>query len=432
MNQAGTIWALASGSGAAGVAVIRVSGPQARACVEALAGRVPAPRRAAVRTLRAADKSAIDQGLVLWFPGPASFTGEDCAEFQVHGGPAIVTAVGEALSCIPGVRLAEPGAFTRRAFENGKLDLTQAEAIADLVAAETESQRKQALRQLEGELGALYGRWREALVTALAWLDAEIDFPDEALPGGLAARAYETLEPLARDMAAHLEDGRVGERVREGFRVAILGEVNAGKSSLLNALAGTDAAIVSDLPGTTRDVVEVRLVLGGHVVWVADTAGLRDTSDAIETEGIRRALARAEAADLVIRAVPAGAEPHAVRPGELLVRTKADLAVAAASDSRDGLWVSAVTGSGLDELKAVITARAAAGASEAAPLTRRRHRVGVEQALAEVRRAVSSIGTPELAAESVRAAGDALGRIVGRIGVEEVLDRVFAEFCIGK
>jgi tRNA modification GTPase len=431
MNQRGTIWALASGSGAAGVAVIRVSGPQARACVEALAGDVPAPRVATLRTLRGMDKTKLDKGLVLWFPGPGSFTGEDCAEFHVHGGPAIVAAIGAALASVPGVGLAEPGAFTRRAFENGKLDLTQAEAIADLVAAETESQRKQALRQLEGELGGLYARWREALVTALSWLDAEIDFPDEALPGGLAARARDALEPLAVEMAAHLEDGRVGERVREGFRVAILGEVNAGKSALLNALAGTDAAIVSDLPGTTRDVVEVRLVLGGQVVWIADTAGLRETSDVIESEGIRRALARADAADLVIRAVPAGATVSGTGPGEVLVRTKADLVKPGTGDE-PWLRVSAVTGEGVAELRARLGAVAAAGASEAAPLTRRRHREGVEQALADVRMALVAIDTPELAAESVRAAGDALGRIVGRIGVEEVLDRVFSEFCIGK
>jgi tRNA modification GTPase len=427
MNLGGTIWALASGTGAAGVAVIRVSGPAAAACMTALCGSLPAPRRAVLRTLRAPDGGHIDHGLVLWFPGPASFTGEDCAEFHVHGGPAIVAAIGAALAAVPGVRLAEPGAFTRRAFENGKLDLTQAEAIADLVAAETENQRKQALRQLEGELGALYGRWREGLVTALSWLDAEIDFPDEALPGGLADRARDALEPLAREMAAHLADDRVGERVREGYRVAIVGPVNAGKSSLLNALAGTDAAIVSDQPGTTRDVVEVRLVLGGQVVWIADTAGLRETVDAVESEGIRRALARAQAADLVIRVAPADGPSAEVGAGEIAVVTKADL-----RPTGSGIGVSTVTGDGIDALKALIAERAAAGSAEAAPLTRRRHREGVEQALADVRMALDMIATPELAAESVRAAGDALGRIVGRIGVEEVLDRVFSEFCIGK
>ncbi len=430
MSSADTIWALASGAGAAGVAVIRVSGPQARACVAALAGRVPAPRRAMLRTLRGPDGSPIDQALVLWFPGPGSFTGEDCAEFHVHGGSAIVAAVGSALAAVPGVRLAEPGAFTRRAFEHGKLDLTQAEAIADLVAAETEAQRRQAFRQLEGELGALYGRWREALVTALSWLDAEIDFPDEALPGGLAARARDALAPLAVEMASHLEDGRAGERVRDGYRVAIIGPVNAGKSSLLNALAGTDAAIVSEQPGTTRDVVEVRLVLSGQVVWIADTAGLRETADAIETEGIRRALARAVAADLVIRAAPADSLQPEAAPDEMLVITKADLDP---SGSRGhGLRVSVRTGEGVDALRSMIGERASVGAAEAAPLTRRRHREGVEQALADVQAALAALDVPELAAESVRAAGDALGRIVGRIGVEEVLDRVFAEFCIGK
>lgn len=427
MNLGGTIWALASGSGAAGVAVIRVSGPAAAACMTSLCGSLPLPRRAVLRKLRAVDGGHIDHGLVLWFPGPASFTGEDCAEFHVHGGPAIVAAIAGALDAVPGVRLAEPGAFTRRAFENGKLDLTQAEAIADLVAAETEGQRKQALRQLEGELGALYGRWREGLVTALSWLDAEIDFPDEALPGGLADRARDSLEPLAREMAAHLADDRKGERVREGYRVAIVGPVNAGKSSLLNALAGTDAAIVSDQPGTTRDVVEVRLVLGGQIVWIADTAGLRETVDAVESEGIRRALARAQAADLVIRVAPADGSPPVGAAGEIAVITKADL-----RPTGSGFGVSTVTGEGIDALRAAIAERAAAGSAEAAPLTRRRHREGVEQALADVRMALDMIATPELAAESVRAAGDALGRIVGRIGVEEVLDRVFSEFCIGK
>lgn len=425
-----TIWALASGTGAAGVAVVRVSGPAAEACVKALAGRLPAPRRAVLSTLRDSDGAVLDQGLVVWFPGPASFTGEDCAEFHVHGGPAVVSALGAALEAVGDVRLAEPGAFTRRAFENGKLDLTQAEAIADLVAAETEAQRRQALRQLEGELGGLYGRWREALVTALSWLDAEIDFPDEALPGGLAERAREALEPLAVQMEAHLADGRIGERVRDGFRVAIIGPVNAGKSSLLNALASEEAAIVSAAPGTTRDVVEVRLILGGQVVRIADTAGLRETTDEIESEGIRRALARAEAADLVIRLVPPGDAAPAPAPREVIVLSKCDL------DRQPGrhadFRLSTVTGEGVAEVKAHIIAAAVAGQREAAPLTRRRHRDGVEQALADVRAALSSIATPELAAESVRAAGDALGRIVGRIDVEEILDRVFGEFCIGK
>jgi tRNA modification GTPase len=428
------IVALASGQGRAGVAIIRVSGEGAGEALSALAGNVPSPRRAALRRLAdPASGEPLDDALVLWFPAPASFTGEDVAELHVHGGAAVISAVIAALCALPGLRLAEPGEFTRRAFENGKLDLTQAEGLADLVDAETEGQRRQALRQMQGELGGLYDGWRARLVSASALLEAEIDFPDEDLPDGVASRGVCAIETLAADIEAHLADGGRGERVRDGYRIAILGAPNAGKSSLLNRLAGREAAIVSPIAGTTRDVIEARLVLAGFPVWVADTAGLREAVDAIEAEGIRRALARADEADLRLWVVDAGA-PAAVapRPGDIVVWNKADLA----AQAPDGAMpVSAATGQGIEALVAALTERVASelGAREAPALTRARHRALLEEAAAALRRALeaASIGA-ELAAEDVRLAARAVGRITGRVDVEEILGEIFARFCIGK
>ena len=290
-----TIFALATAPGRAAVAVVRVSGPQAAAVLRALAAPLPAPRRAALRRLKADDGALLDEALVLWFPAPASFTGEDSAELHLHGGRASVEAVTAALAG-HGLRLAEPGEFTRRAFQNGKLDLTQAEAIADLVDAETDGQRRQALGQLEGGLSARYADWRTRLIQALARLEAAVDFPDEDLPDALSAEVGRRVAELADELeAALLDDGR-GERVREGFRVALVGAPNAGKSSLLNRLAGREAAIVTDVAGTTRDVIEVPAVIEGFKVLFADTAGLRDSTDPIEAEGVRRARAWAAAA----------------------------------------------------------------------------------------------------------------------------------------
>lgn len=440
--SAATICALASGAGRAGVAVIRVSGPASGLATRAIAGSVPPPRRAALRLLRTGQGEAIDQALVLWFPSPGSFTGEDVAEFHVHGGPAVIAAVMDALLSLPGLRLSEPGEFTRRAFEHGKLDLTEAEGLADLVDAETEGQRRQALRQLQGGLKHIYEGWRVDLLSALALVEADIDFPDEDLPQGLSSRAAQHIKSLAQALSAHLHDCRRGERVRDGYRVAIIGAPNAGKSSLLNALAGREAAIVSPIPGTTRDVVEVRLVLAGFPVWIADTAGLREAADAIEAEGVKRALARAEEADLrllVLDATGPAALPEAARPDDLVIWNKSDLAPCPAQrliEAPGGptpIPLSAATGDGLPDLLSALSARVAhaLSAQEAPALSRARHRALVRAAAQELSDALAAPG-PELAGEHLRRAADALGRLTGRIHVEEVLGEIFGRFCIGK
>ncbi len=466
-----TIVALASGAGRAGVAVIRLSGPQAGPTLGALTERdLPKPRRAARRAFcPPGTELSLDDGIAIWFPGPRSFTGEDVAELHVHGGPAVIAAMIEACLTQPGVRIADPGEYTRRAFENGKLDLAEAEGLADLVDAETEAQRRQALRQRRGALSSVYEAWRARLIEAAALIEAEIDFPDEDLPGALARRAGPILQALASDMAAHLDDAHRGERIRDGYRIAIIGPPNAGKSSLLNALAQREAAIVSDIPGTTRDVVEVRLVLAGYPVWIADTAGLREAADAIEAEGVRRALARAEEADLRILAVEAGQDGSALaaevlRPEDIWLRTKYDLYAdtpAGRAEIEDGrkqyAGVSAaqrIERSGLmrrprpwptpfsvrDEvfvaaLVEMITLEVAnvLGREEAPVLTRARHRRLVEEARAALERAIPALDQgAELAAEDVRAATAAIGRLTGRIDVEDLLDEIFSSFCIGK
>lgn len=434
-----TIVALASGAGRAGVAVIRLSGPHAGAALEALSGRSPPSPRIAARRAFSDPRSSrsIDDGLAIWFPGPASFTGEDVAELHVHGGPAVIAATIDACLAVPGVRPAEAGEFTRRAFEHGKLDLAEAEGLADLVDAETEGQRRQALRQRRGALSAVYDGWRAKLIEAAALIEAEIDFPDEDLPGALAQRAVPIIEALAADMAHHLDDAHRGERIRDGYRIAIIGPPNAGKSSLFNALARREAAIVSEIPGTTRDVVEVRLVLAGFPVWIADTAGLREAADAIEAEGVRRALERAEEADLRLALIPAGEAPSTALlgvlwSGDILVRTKVDLAD---PEPGEGVRTSVRTGQGLAELEALLTARVAEalGREEAPVLTRARHRRLVTEALGALERAVPELSrAPELAAEDVRLAAAAIGRLTGRIDVEDLLGEIFSSFCIGK
>ncbi|PZO51624.1 MAG: tRNA uridine-5-carboxymethylaminomethyl(34) synthesis GTPase MnmE [Alphaproteobacteria bacterium] len=437
-----TIVALASGAGRAGVAVIRLSGPAAGPTLKALTARdLPRPR-AATREAFCDPRTgaSLDDGLALWFPGPASFTGEDVAELHIHGGPAVIAAVIDACLSQPGVRVAEPGEYTRRAFENGKLDLAEAEGLADLVDAETEGQRRQALRQRRGALSAVYEGWRSRLIEAAALIEAEIDFPDEDLPGALAQRAGPILEALAADMGSHLNDAHRGERIRDGFRIAIIGPPNAGKSSLLNALAQREAAIVSEIPGTTRDVVEVRLVLAGYPVWIADTAGLREAADAIEAEGMRRALERAEEADLRIGVVGAGGDvPGAVSAmlgaGDVLVRSKLDLHGRAHSGETLAVHVSVTTGEGLRDLETLLAERVAAalGREEAPVLTRARHRRLVQDAQLAIVGAQAAIANgPEYAAEDVRRAATAIGRLTGRIDVEDLLDEIFSSFCIGK
>jgi tRNA modification GTPase len=441
-----TIVALATGAGRAGVAVVRLSGPAAGATLTALTARdLPKPR-IATREAFCDPRTglSLDDGLVLWFPSPHSFTGEDVAELHIHGGPAIIAAMIDTCLSQPGVRVAEPGEYTRRAFENGKLDLAEAEGLADLVDAETEGQRRQALRQRRGALSAVYEGWRGRLIEAAALIEAEIDFPDEDLPGALARRAGPMLQALADDMGQHLNDAHRGERIRDGYRIAIIGPPNAGKSSLLNALAQREAAIVSDIPGTTRDVVEVRLVLAGYPVWIADTAGLREAADAIEAEGVRRALARAEEADLRIGLAEAASAPpaaltDALRPGDILLASKDDLVGLnirpITTDQTTKLSVSAKTGQGLAELHELLVARVAEtlGREEAPVLTRARHRRLVEEARGALLRAIPALDQgPELAAEDVRVAADQIGRLTGRIDVEDLLDEIFSSFCIGK
>ncbi|PWE18353.1 tRNA uridine-5-carboxymethylaminomethyl(34) synthesis GTPase MnmE [Marinicauda salina] len=440
-----TIFALASAPGRAGVAVMRASGPGAGAALDAVAGPPrPEPRRAALRELKRADGTKIDLGLVLWFPGPASFTGEDCVEFHVHGGPAVVEALAAALTA-QDLRPAEPGEFTRRAFEHGKLDLTEAEGLADLVDAETEGQRAQALAQMTGALKALYEGWRERLIEILAAIEGEIDFPDEEdVPKQLARTAGPPLDALIGELEAHLADDRRGERVRDGFAIALIGAPNAGKSSLLNVLAKREAAIVTEIPGTTRDIVEVRQVRAGFPVMLADTAGLREAADVVEAEGVRRALARAEEADVRLALVDVSREtPDAdylarLRPGDSLILNKTDLADAPQIAAPDGVSVfpiSAATGSGIAALEAWIdaTVRDRLSMRESPALSRARHRQGVERAVAALGRARDQLTEhPELAGAEAHAALRALEGLTGRIDVEDVLDRVFAQFCIGK
>ena len=439
-----TIYALASATGRAGVAVIRLSGPQALAALRRLAGELPPARRAALRSLRDPRSGVeLDRGLVLVFPAPHSFTGEDMAELHVHGGRALVRAVLEALAGCEGLRPAEPGEFTRRAFEHGKMDLTAAEGLADLVNAETEAQRRQALRQLRGELGALYDRWRQQLMTALARIEAHIDFPDEDLPSTLVEQTRTVLTATVAEIAAHLQDRRRGQRLRDGLSVAILGPPNVGKSSLLNALAGRPAAIVAAQAGTTRDVIEVRLDLGGYPVTVADTAGLRETEDMIEQEGVRRAKASADAADLKILMIDAASHPaidetlvDLIDADTLFVVNKCDLVQLEGVGTlagRPALAVSALTGAGLDELLAALTEAVVerAGLSESPLLTRDRHRRALKECRDSLARALAT-DSVELLAEDLRLAVRAIGRITGRVDVEDLLDVIFKEFCIGK
>lgn len=438
-----TIYALASAPGRAGVAVIRVSGSGAQAAAEAIAGALPETRRASLRRFKAADGSVIDQGLLLWFKGPNSFTGEDSAEFHIHGGPAVVAAMAKALGAA-GARAAEAGEFTRRAFANAKLDLTEAEGLADLIDAETEGQRAQALAQMTGALKSVYADWRESLIAILAALEGEIDFPDEEdVPDHLSETAGAPLAALIAAVADHLDDDHRGERVRDGFVVALIGAPNAGKSSLLNRLARREAAIVTDIPGTTRDVVEVRLVLGGFPVILADTAGLREASDVVEAEGVRRALARAEAADLRIGVVDVSRETglgelaSKLGAGDALALNKIDLAAAriSAPQGVTPFGLSAKADEGVEALEIWLEQAVVDRLSsrEAPALSRARHREGVTRALDHLTAARDQLAlAPELAAAEIYLALRALESLTGRIDVEDVLDRVFSQFCIGK
>ena len=419
--------------------MVRLSGPDAGRAVTLLAGALPPPRVAQRRRLVDPQSGeALDDGLILWFPAPRSATGEDVVELHLHGSRAVLAAVMQALARL-GLRLAEPGEFTRRAFLNGKLDLLQAEAVADLAAAETEAQRRQAMRQLGGELGEVYRGWRDRLTQILAHLEAAIDFPDEDLPPEIEDHIFGETEGLVAEIERHLADGHRGERLRDGIDVAIVGPPNAGKSSLLNRIARRDVAITSPVPGTTRDVIEVAIDLGGYPVVLADTAGLRDSADAIEQEGKRRAVQRAEQAEIRLfvfdTAHPADAAGASAWPGAdtILVANKIDLAPAADTDlSPPALPVSALTAEGIERLLTVLGERVAQNYPIEAPvLTRARHRQALEEATASLRRSFSTL-LPELRAEDLRLALRSLGRITGAVDVEDLLDVIFRDFCIGK
>jgi tRNA modification GTPase len=437
-----TIYALSSGRLPAAIAVVRISGRKARIGLETLTGKVPAPRRAGRAIFREpASGEVIDDGLVLWFPGPASETGEDTAELHLHGGRAIVAKVFEVLGRLEGFRPAEAGEFTRRALLNGKLDLAAVEGLGDLVAAETEAQRRQALAQFRGALSAKVDAWRERLIEAMARLEAGIDFSDEGdVPEDLLTPATAIVRELADEIRAALAEAPRGERLREGFVVAIAGPPNVGKSTLMNRLAQREVAIVSAMPGTTRDLIEVALDLNGVPVILVDTAGVREARDEIEAEGVRRALARAAAADLVLWVVEATdlsppSAPTAVRT--LVVRSKADLVdseTQRALAARESIVVSAKTGLGLDRLIELLGREAAELAGEPALVTRERQRIALGEAVRELERAmaVAARGKEELVAEELRLSANALGRVTGRIGVEEVLGEIFRSFCIGK
>lgn len=432
-----TIFALASGSARAAIAVMRLSGPATGSAVAALCGgTLPTPRHASLRRLRDPTGTVLDHALVLWFPGPKTYTGEDCTELHLHGGRAIIAAVADALT-EAGLRPAEPGEFTRRAFLNGRMDLLEAEAVHDLVAAETEAQRRQALRQLEGALGALYQDWADRLRGILAYQEALIDFPDEDLPPEVEDQLLTTLRTIRTEIRTHLNDAGRGEKLREGLFFAITGPPNVGKSTLINALAERDVAIVSPVPGTTRDALETRVILGGVPVTLVDTAGLRETTDSIEAEGVRRAIARAADADLVMMLVEAGSPPPDSQPPDassaetsLLIASKADLD----RPGPDGaLRISAKTGVGMQQLRVCLaeTARRMTESNGPPPLTHARHRAALLAAVEHLD-AAEKADLPELRGEDLRLAMRALGRITGHVGVEDILDTVFSRFCIGK
>jgi len=446
-----TIFSLASGPGVAGVAVVRISGARAFAALEALSGKaVPVPRRATLRELCDPVTSArLDKALVLVFKAPGSFTGEDIVELHLHGGRSVVGGVIEALTATEGLRPAEAGEFSRRAFEQGKLDLTEAEGLNDLIHANTQAQREQALAQLDGGLRDLYDGWRARLLGYLAHLEADIDFPDEDLPEGVSGAVLPDILRLRSNITQYLVDGRQGEMLRDGFRVAILGEPNVGKSTLINALSRSDVAIVSDEAGTTRDVIEVSLDLGGYPVRLADTAGLREGVGSIEKEGVRRALGQARDADLKLVLVRADEWPTIPKAAKTLLDENAFLVITQTDrvpmfhvkhqelfgEVAGVAEVSVKEDHGLRDLfsSLEVYVSEAMAPREAPSLTRARHRRALEETVEHLARFGENAGfDPVLAAEDVRMAARALGRITGRVGVEDMLDIVFGDFCIGK
>ncbi len=448
-----TIFALSSGRPPAAIAVVRLSGPQAGGALETLVGHVPEPRKAAlVRVRDSRSGETIDEALALWFPAPHSETGEDVAELQLHGGHAVIAAVLDALGRIEGCRMAEPGEFTRRAFENGRLDLTEVEGLADLIAAETPAQRKQAFRQLKGLIGDRAEAWRRRLIEARALVEARIDFSDEAdVPEDLVGPAIHAAQQLRSEIAGALAGGGRGERMRDGLVVAIAGPPNAGKSTLLNRLARRDVAIVSPYAGTTRDIIEVHLDLEGYPVTLLDTAGIRNSAEPVEQEGVRRARERAADADLVLWVIDGSAADRSVVPEKNLDRSKVwlvinkvDLAKGQGSEAtrRDEYEftcsISATTGAGVDGLVGRLAsfAKEYFATVETGIVTRARHRRLFEETVAALDRALAEAAKPgeheELIAEELRSAATALGRLTGRVDVEDILDVIFRDFCIGK
>ena len=438
-----TVFAPSTAPGLGAVAVIRLSGPGAVEAYGRLAGRAPdQARHLRLESLRdPTSGEVLDRALAVWFPAPRSFSGEDVVELHIHGGRATVRSVMDALAALPGLRVADPGEFTLRAFRNGRMDLTAAEGLADLVAADTTAQRRQALAQMDGALERLYESWRSRLIDAMGLLEATIDFSDQDIPDGLHDAVAATVDDLKMEIAGHLDDKGRGEALRDGVQVAIIGPPNVGKSSLLNLLAGREAAIVAETAGTTRDVIEVRMDLAGYAVVVADTAGLRESDDSVEREGVRRALDRAARSDLKLLVYEA-ADPslaHVLRPGgldenSLVVMNKIDLhdPPGTAKGHPAALPVSVRTGAGIDcLLKRLGEAVAERCAGEGTALTRARHRRSIVDCAAALER--FAVGeAPETAAEELRLAARALGRITGRVDVDDVLDRIFGRFCIGK
>jgi tRNA modification GTPase len=451
-----TIFALSSGHPPAAIAVVRISGPRARFALETMIGKMPEPRKVALARVRdPASGETIDEALALWFPGPSSETGEDVAELQLHGGRAVVAAVIAALGKLEGLRLAEPGEFTRRAFENGRLDLTNVEGLADLIYAETEVQRRQAFRQLKGLLGDRAQAWRKRLIEALALVEARIDFSDEAdVPADLVGPALTSAQMLRDEIDGVLAGAQRGERLRDGLVVAIAGPPNAGKSTLLNRIVRREAAIVSSIPGTTRDVIEVHLDLDGYPVTLLDTAGIRESNDPVEREGIARARARAAEADLVLWVVEFGAENGGIAipnievvPGRQvwLVKNKIDLVPLESREIGNNestyqfinrIRLSTMTGEGMNQLMNMISNYASSYFSGGEPetVTRERHRKALEEASSALGRACveGPRGREDIIAEELRLASRALGRLTGEVDVEDILDVIFRDFCIGK
>jgi tRNA modification GTPase len=430
-----TIFALSSGRAPSAIAVVRMSGPQSGPVLTALAGKTPAPRMAARVLLHSVDGQSIDDSVVLWFPGPASATGEDVAEFHIHGGRAVLASLFAAFASFEDVRAAEPGEFTRRAFENGKLDLTEAEGLDDLIHADTERQRRQALRQLKGLLGNKARDWRARIIEASALIEAGIDFSDEGdVSAELIAPARAKIAALSEEIAEVLASQGKAERLRDGLVVAIAGPPNVGKSTLINQLARREVAIVSPYAGTTRDVIEVQLDLDGYPVTVIDTAGIRETADPVEQEGVRRAQARAAEADLVLWLLdaPGPAPRHEASTPAWTVRNKIDLG---AEKSDADFAISADRGDGIPALISalVVFAQDFFGSEEGGLIIRDRQRKLLQQTAVSLQRSISMLAqSEELAAEDLRAAAYSLGRLLGRVDVEDILAVIFQQFCIGK